>query len=338
MKKKIVRGILTVCMLGMMFGGCIRKLAAEEAPEKAEEEAGAAGNTQADGLQDAILKRGGEISGQTYISEFGFTLEVPGEWHIMDRKAVLSELGYASEKEELAAEGRFIDAIIMKDDDAGFISYEVLDESLRGKTDISYDLAASMESGLPEEEIHVLEGEFAGAPRRYVKETAADGTSTFWIPFTEGEALMLLSFKSPSGDRAFEKFLAYAYDTEKGKEREITAYEAYMTAVSLTGEDLEGGSYEDLLLLTEDRDWVHSPANKEGTVKDGALYRKLGALIWGNSSERGHNESWTIVSEYVLGHVADSYSEYLPYAQNAARYFLYGDFTLDDVVSPLLEL
>ena len=83
---------------------------------------------------------------------------------------------------------------------------------------------------------------------------------------------------------------------------------------------------------------MHSPSNKEGTVKDGALYRKLGALIWGNSSERGHNESWTIVSEYVLGYVADSYSEYLPYAQNAARYFLYGDFTLDDVLSPLLEL
>ena len=337
MKRKLLRGVLAVCVLGMLQAGCGQK-AETEAPSGKETEEEAGKNEETERQYDALLARGGEISGQSYISEFGFTLEFPEDWEVLDREETVSSLEYASAEEELAAEGRFVDAAFIKDNDAVLISYEILDESLRGTDDIASDLAASMVHELPEEDFRVSEAEFAGAPQRYVKETDTSGTSTYWIPFAEGEALMLVSLKAESGDQAFEEFLGYAYDTEKGKKRETTAYEAYKTAVSLTREDLEGGTYEDLLLLTEDMDWVNSSANKEGTVKDGALYRKLGALIWGNSSERGHNESWTIVSEYVLGYAADSYSEYLPYAQNAAGYFLYGDFTLDDVVSPLLEL
>ena len=329
--------ILAVSMLGMLQTGCGQK-SETETPSGKEAEEDAGENEGTEGQYDALLSRGGEISGQSYISEFGFTLEFPGEWEPMDRKETAASLGYDSAEEEFMTDGRLVDAAFVNGDDAVIINYEILDESQRGEGDITSYLGSFFEYTLPEEEIEILEAEFAGVRRKYIKETDQTGVPTYWLPYTDKEIMMNVIFKAGSGNNTFEDFLGYAYDTEKGKKRETTAYEAYMTAVSLTGEDLEGGSYEDLLLLTEDRDWVHSPANKEGTVKDGALYRKLGALIWGNSSDRGHNESWTIVSEYVLGYVADSYSEYLPYAQNAARYFLYGDFTLDDVVSPLLEL
>ena len=220
-------------MLGMLQTGCGQK-SETETPSGKEAEEDAGENEGTEGQYDALLSRGGEISGQSYISEFGFTLEFPGEWEPMDRKETAASLGYDSAEEEFMTDGRLVDAAFVNGDDAVIINYEVLDESQRGEGDITSYLGSFFEYTLPEEEIEILEAEFAGVRRKYIKETDQTGVPTYWLPYTDKEIMMNVIFKAWSGNNTFEDFLGYAYDTEKGK-GETTAYEAYMTAVSLTG-------------------------------------------------------------------------------------------------------
>ena len=100
--------ILAVSMLGMLQTGCGQK-SETETPSGKEAEEDAGENEGTEGQYDALLSRGGEISGQSYISEFGFTLEFPGEWEPMDRKETAASLGYDSAKEELMTDGRLVE-------------------------------------------------------------------------------------------------------------------------------------------------------------------------------------------------------------------------------------
>lgn len=122
----------------------------------------------------------------------------------------------------------------------------------------------------------------------------------------------------------------------EGKEGiQSDTYTAYMTATNLTVSDLDGDSYKDMPLIPDDLDWINSPQNTEGTVLDGALYRRIGGWLWG-MDER--NPSWKTAAKYIIGDVPEDYSDFEPYGKSASRYFLYGNYTLDDVISPLLEL
>lgn len=89
---------------------------------------------------------------------------------------------------------------------------------------------------------------------------------------------------------------------------EISAtYSAYITATTLKKANLKkenstlGTKYyynNDLPLLSEDVEWIENPINKEGTVNQGAIYRKLAKLLEGYAFHMNNGSSY---SKYIFG-------------------------------------
>lgn len=83
-------------------------------------------------------------------------------------------------------------------------------------------------------------------------------------------------------------------------------YSTYITATTLTKADLKIENtatgtkyyYQDLPLLSEDVEWIENSINKEGTVNQGAIYRKLAKLLEGYAMNMNNGSSY---SKYIFG-------------------------------------
>jgi hypothetical protein len=83
-------------------------------------------------------------------------------------------------------------------------------------------------------------------------------------------------------------------------------YNTFVTATTLTKADLtkkitSTGTkyyYLDLPLLSEDVEWIDNPINKNGTVNQGAIYRKLAKLLAGYTLGLNNGSSY---SKYIFG-------------------------------------
>ena len=94
-------------------------------------------------------------------------------------------------------------------------------------------------------------------------------------------------------------------------------YSSYLTATTLTKANLKKENsatgtkyyYQDLPLLSEDVDWIENPINKEGTVNQGAIYRKLAKLLEGYAIRMNNGSSY---SKYIFGDTVstDEFGQY----------------------------
>lgn len=114
--------------------------------------------------------------------------------------------------------------------------------------------------------------------------------------------------------------------TPETESPEVSAtYSAYITATTLTKANLKKETtatgtkyyYQDLPLLSEDVEWIESSINKEGTVNQGAIYRKLAKLLEGYAIHinNGNGYSKYIFSDAVsideFGQYATIVSEFI---------------------------
>lgn len=107
--------------------------------------------------------------------------------------------------------------------------------------------------------------------------------------------------------------------TTEAVKTESATYDAYIIATTLTKKDLriENTStgrkyyYQNIPLLSEDVDWIENSINKEGTVNQGAIYRKLAKLLVGYTIRLNNGNSY---SKYIFGDdiTAEKFSQYAP--------------------------
>lgn len=94
-------------------------------------------------------------------------------------------------------------------------------------------------------------------------------------------------------------------------------YSSYLTATTLTKANLKKENsatgtkyyYKDLPLLSEDVEWIENSINKEGTVNQGAIYRKLAKLLEGYAIHMNNGGSY---SKYIFGDTVstDDFGQY----------------------------
>lgn len=99
--------------------------------------------------------------------------------------------------------------------------------------------------------------------------------------------------------------------------------DAYNIAISLTKKDLVGSKgnwmFKNIKLLSEDCKWIDSTLNTNGTVNQGAIYRKMAMLLEGFQSKLN---KYTDYSEILLGFTPDSRDEFVLYADNAMTFIV----------------
>ena len=103
------------------------------------------------------------------------------------------------------------------------------------------------------------------------------------------------------------------------------AEETYNDAISATKSDLTGSEgkwyYKGIPLLSDDCEWIDSPLNKNGTVSQGVVYRKIAKMLWGSDFEkRRFLYDYRDISELLLGFVPETVDEYIPYGKNASEF------------------
>lgn len=106
---------------------------------------------------------------------------------------------------------------------------------------------------------------------------------------------------------------------------------SYNTATSLTKYDLneEGDHYlyNNIPLLKDDCEWIDSSWNTEGTVNQGAIYRKMAYLLEGLK----YND-YTDYAEYIIGYIPQTKDDFTPYAENAKNFI-----TINDSVQNIMK-
>lgn len=106
---------------------------------------------------------------------------------------------------------------------------------------------------------------------------------------------------------------------------------SYNTATSLTKYDLtEEGDYylyNNIPLLKDDCEWIDSSWNTEGTVNQGAIYRKMAYLLEGLK----YND-YTDYAKYVIGYIPETKDDFTPYAENAKNFI-----TINDSVQNIMK-
>lgn len=124
-------------------------------------------------------------------------------------------------------------------------------------------------------------------------------------------------------EKHYKEMEDMAEEMESGsKEQESDkVYQAYTAAVNLTKDQLtktsKGYSYNGLDLLSEDCEWIDSKLNKEGTVNQGAVYRKLAKLLQGFEMKFA---DYTDFSEMLIGFIPEARDDFITYAENAMNF------------------
>lgn len=103
--------------------------------------------------------------------------------------------------------------------------------------------------------------------------------------------------------------------------------DTYNAAVSATKSDLTGGKgkwyYKGLPLLSDDCEWIDNPLNKEGTVSQGVVYRKIAKVLSGSDFEKKRFlYKYTDISELLLGFTPETVDEYIPLGKNASEFIV----------------
>lgn len=98
----------------------------------------------------------------------------------------------------------------------------------------------------------------------------------------------------------------------------------YTLATTITKKDLSKNklglySYGDIDFTSDDSDWIDSVLNKEGTVNQGAFYRKMAMLLEGY--RRGFNDG-SNYSEHLLGFSTTNKEEFKPYVDELSTYIV----------------
>ena len=106
-------------------------------------------------------------------------------------------------------------------------------------------------------------------------------------------------------------------------ETQSNVEKAYNAACNLTKDDLTedilgGYSYGDLVLDSEDTDWIDNSWNTDGTVNSGALYRTMANYLVGYYI----GNSWKMYADILIGFTPDSSDEFKPYVGNASTFIV----------------
>ena len=101
----------------------------------------------------------------------------------------------------------------------------------------------------------------------------------------------------------------------------------YNNALNATKADLTGSEghwkYDGIPLLTKDCKWIDNPINKEGTVNQGAVYRKFALVLEGSDFEKKQFlYNYRDVSIHLLGFVPKDKDEWVKYAKNASDFIV----------------
>lgn len=101
----------------------------------------------------------------------------------------------------------------------------------------------------------------------------------------------------------------------------------YESAITATKEDLTGSKgkwyYDGIPLLSDDCEWIDSSLNKNGTVSQGAVYRKIAKMLSGSDfKNKRFFYSYKDISELLLGFTPDTVDEYVPYGENASKFIV----------------
>ena len=108
-------------------------------------------------------------------------------------------------------------------------------------------------------------------------------------------------------------------------ESESKVYQSFITATNLCAEDLTKKSssagvayyYKGHPLLSEDAEWIENPINKEGTVNQGAIYRKIAKLLAGFNMFLNDGSDYC---ELLTGMAYSNRDAFLPYVSNASEF------------------
>ena len=106
----------------------------------------------------------------------------------------------------------------------------------------------------------------------------------------------------------------------------------YKTASSLTVSDLlktrkpfgNGYDYcynndENMLLVPKDVEWIENPLNKDGTVEDGAVYRKIAYVLTGIDAGFANYKNF---AKYMLGYTPDTKEDFLKHIDDLKSYIV----------------
>lgn len=114
-------------------------------------------------------------------------------------------------------------------------------------------------------------------------------------------------------------------------DNQLSTEGAYNIATSLTKYDLTEEDnyylYNDIPLLKDDCEWINSSWNTEGTVNQGAIYRKMAYLLEGLK----YND-YTDYAEYIIGYIPQTKDDFTPYAENAKNFI-----TINDSVQNIMK-
>lgn len=140
------------------------------------------------------------------------------------------------------------------------------------------------------------------------------------------------TFKVYSADKRGEiEKIPISYGESSNNRYTVAAESAYNIAITLTKADLtvESGSYcyNGIPLLKDDCEWIDSSWNTEGTVNQGAIYRKMAYLLEGLK----YND-YTDYAEYIIGYIPQTKDDFTPYAENAKNFI-----TINDSVQNIMK-
>ena len=171
--------------------------------------------------------------------------------------------------------------------------------------------------------------------------------SQSYLSVTDGQyviindARMVLVGSEKQNDSDTNKTEPAQPEITEPEQTSISVEQAYNTAINLTRNDLtrksEGGSVKYYFknlpgsLLQEDVDWLENSINKDGTVNQGAIYRKMAKLLDGYSS---HIANYKDFSDVLIGFVPETVSDFDPYAQNAMT-FICSNNSLKEIMKAL---
>lgn len=215
MKNRFLTLIIIVSLVLSLISGCREKSPGGE-NQNAEEYNNQYSEEDSEEDLYYLINYGGEISGQTYISEFGFSIEFPEGWSLFDRESTAKNLKFSSLEEEIDDYGHLIDALfLVKDDELVLIEYMPRFKEANSTTDIIIMLAAIFEKNHPDGKIQLLETDFGGVSTRFFRGVTPEGEVNYMFSFMKGSIQMVLSYIAQSQDNHFDEFLEYVYKTEK---------------------------------------------------------------------------------------------------------------------------
>lgn len=152
------------------------------------------------------------------------------------------------------------------------------------------------------------------------------------IPINENEAVFDITIISDDKDdlKLIDKILNSVTININSTPSVSIAEQIYTEAITATKDDLTGDKgkyyYKGIQLLSDDCEWIDNPINKEGTVSQGVIYRKMAKVLWGSDWEnKRFLYSYTNISDLLLGFTPETVDDYIPLGKNASEFIVEKD-------------